>query len=138
MPRVDFTDIGDVCNFAPVPDGEYLVRLVDIETDRTKSGDEMWKLRLMVEGGEHDGRLLFDNMVFSSKALSRVKLICSSLGLDVSGVVDLDPTMLLDQRALITTYQEEYQDDRGQTKVVNRIPFDGYGLVPHAHTQTPF
>ena len=138
MPRVDFTDVGDVADFAPIPDGEYLVRIVDIETDATRAGDEMWKLRLMVEGGEHDGRLLFDNLVFSAKAMSRVKLICSSFGLDVSGVLDLDTPMLMDKRALVTTYQEEYEDDRGQAKVANRIPFDGYGCVPGDSDDTPF
>ena len=60
MPKVDFTNVGDVADFAPIPDGEYLVRIVDIEMDATRGGDEMWKLRLEVEGGEHDGRLLFD------------------------------------------------------------------------------
>ena len=98
----------------------------------------MWKLRWQVEGGEHDGRLLFDNLIFSPKAMSRCKLICSSCGLDVSGVVDLDPPMLLDKRALISTYQEEYEDDKGQSKVQNRIPFDGYGCVPGESETTPF
>ena len=138
MPKVDFKNVSEIADFAPIPDGEYLCRLADIETDRTRSGDEMWKLRWQVEGGEHDGRLLFDNMVFSAKAMSRVKLICSSCGLDVSGEIDLDPPMLLDKRALISTYQEEYEDDKGQSKVQNRIPFDGYGCVPGESDNTPF
>jgi len=46
--------------------------------------------------------------------------------------------MLLDKRALVTTYQEKYQDDRGQAKVANRIPYDGYGVVPHESQSTPF
>ena len=139
MPKVDFTNVGEVADFAPIPDGEYLVRIVDIETDATKAGDEMWKLRLMVDGGEHDGRLLFDNLVFSAKAMSRVKLICASFGLDVSGALDLDPPMLLEKRALVTTYQEEYNDDKtGQAKVANRIPFDGYGCGPGESSDTPF
>ena len=98
----------------------------------------MWKLRLQVEGGEHDGRLIFDNLVFSAKAMSRVKLICASFGLDVSGAVDLDPSMLLEKRAMVSTYQEEYEDDRGQAKVTNRIPYDGYSVVPGESAGTPF
>ena len=126
MPRVDFSNVNDINDFAPLPDGEYLVRVADIETDSTRAGDQMWKLRWIVEGGEHAGRLLFDNLVFSPKAMPRVKLICASFGLDVSGVVDLDPSMLLEKRALVSTYLEEYEDDRGQQKVPNRIPYDGY------------
>ncbi|MBE0567944.1 MAG: DUF669 domain-containing protein [Krumholzibacteria bacterium] len=138
MPRVDFTNVSDINDFSPVPDGEYLVRLTDIETDSTRSGDEMWKLRLQVEGGEHAGRLLFDNLVFSAKAMPRVKLICASFGLDVSGVLDLDPSMLLEKRALVSTYQEEYEDDKGQAKVANRIPYDGYSPVPGDDNAPPF
>ena len=122
MPRVDFSNVGDVADFSPIPDGEYLVRLVDIETDATRSGDEMWKLRLQVEGGEHDGRLLFDNLVFSAKAMSRVKLICASFGLDVSGTIDVEPELLLDKRAMVSTYQEEYEDDRGQQEKQRHVP----------------
>ena len=138
MPTVDFSNISDIADFSPVPEGQYLCRLVDLETDLTRSGDEMWKLRWQVEGGEHDGRLLFDNLVFTLRAMSRVKLICASVGLDVSGQLDLDPAMLLDKRALVETYQEEYEDDKGQSKVRNCIPFDGYDKVPGDEETTPF
>ena len=138
MPKVDFTDVGEVADFAPIPDGEYLVRIVDIEIDRTKSGDEMWKLRWSVTSGEFAGRLLFDNLVFSQKALSRVKLICGCCGVDTNGAVDLEPVMLLDKQTLISTYQEEYTDDQGRTKISNRIPFEGYSHVPSGGQDTPF
>ena len=138
MPKIDFRPVSGVADFAPLPDGEFLGRLIDIEIDRTKSGDEMWKLKWQVEGGEHNGRFLFDNMVFSIKAMPRVKLICSICGLDVSGELDLEPSMLFDKRAMISTYQEEYEDERGQKKLVNRIPFDGYGCVPGDSESTPF
>jgi len=138
MPRVDFNNVSEIADFAPIPDGEYVCSLVDIETDLTRAGDEMWKLRWEVDGGEHDGRLLFDNLVFNAKAMPRVKLVCSSCGLDVTGEVDLNPDMLLNKRAMVMTYQEEYEDDRGQAKVANRIPFDGYGVVPGDSDAPPF
>jgi hypothetical protein len=138
MPRIDFNNVSETSDFAPIPDGEYTCRLIDIETDLTRAGDEMWKLRWEVESGEHTGRLLFDNLVFSQKALPRVKLVCFSCGLDVVGQVDLQPEMLLNRRAMVVTYQEEYQDDRGQAKVANRIPFDGYSVVPGDSDMPPF
>ena len=138
MPKVDFSTVSDIADFAPIPDGQYLCRLVDVEPDLTRSGDEMWKLRWQVEGGEHDGRLLFDNLVFTPKAMSRVKLICACCALDVSGQMDLDPAMLLDKRALVDTYQDDYEDDKGQMKVRNSIPYGGYDKVPCAEDDTPF
>ena len=138
MPRVDFGSTHDINDYSPIPDGEYLVRVVDVETDSTRSGDEMWKLRLQVEGGEHAGRLLFDNMIFSPKAMPRVKLMCGSFGLDVTGILNLDPTMVLQKQAFVTVYQETYEDNRGQEKVANRVAYDGYGPVPGHDTPPPF
>jgi hypothetical protein len=138
MPRVDFPNIADTTDFAPLPDGDYVCQLTDIEIDRTRAGDEMWKLRWAVQAGEFAGRLLFDNLVFSDRALSRVKLVCGVCGVDTSGPVDLDPPMLLDKRALVSTYQEEYVDGQGRTKVANRIPFEGYAFVPAGGPSTPF
>ena len=138
MPRIDFENVEGIGDYSPVPDGQYLCRLTDIEPDTTRSGDEMWKLRWTVESGEHAGRLLFDNLVFNAKAMPRVKLVCSSCGLDVTGEVDLNPDMLLNKRIMVMTYQEEYEDERGQAKVANRIPFDGYGVVPGDSDAPPF
>lgn len=138
MPRVDFPSISDTAAFAPLPDGDYVCQITDVEIDRTKSGDEMWKLRLTVQDGEFAGRLLFDNLVFSQKALSRVKLVCGVFGIDTSGTLDLDPSMLLDKRALVSTYTEEYVDGQGRTKIANRIPFEGYSAVPVGGASTPF
>jgi len=138
MPRVDFSNVSEIADFAPIPDGEYLCRLADVEPDLTKAGDEMWKLRWKVEGGEHDGRLIFDNLVFKLDTISRVKLLCSCCGIDVSGEVDVQPALILDKRAMVTTYQEEYQDRNGIAKVSNKIPFDGYGVVPGDTDAPPF
>ncbi|HOX27261.1 MAG TPA: DUF669 domain-containing protein [Candidatus Krumholzibacteria bacterium] len=138
MPRIDFSNVDGIASFAPVPDGEYTCKISDIETDTTRAGDEMWRLRLAIEGGEHDGRLLFDNLVFSPKAMPRVKLLCESLGLDVTGVVSLEPAALLGRTARVTVYIEEYVDEHGTAKARNRIPFDGYHAVGASDDDCPF
>ncbi len=138
MPKVNFPNVDSISEYAPLPDGEYLCTLSEVEMDFTRAGDEMWRLRWQVKGGEHDGRLLFDNMVFSPRALPRAKLICASCGLDVSAEVDLKPEMLLDRSAMITTRVEEYKDDHGVSKARNVIPWDGYRDVPDSGDSTPF
>lgn len=138
MPRIDFSQVDGVTDFAPLPDGDYLCRLGDIEPDITRSGDAMWRLRWVVESGEFAGRLLFDNLVFSAKAMPRVKLVCESCGLDVSGAVDLEPALLLEKRARISTYVEEYVDDHGTTKARNRIPWHGYSAATEGDADCPF
>lgn len=138
MPRINFADINNISEFAPLPDGDFICRLADIEADVTRSGDPMWKLRWEVEAGEYAGRLLFDNLVFSAKAMPRVKHVCAACGLDVSGEIDLEPPVLLGKRARVTTYVEEYVDDHGTAKARNRIPWDGYAAAAANGDDCPF
>ena len=126
MPKVDFNGVGDVDSYDPIPDGRYLCRLTEVETDSTRNGDEMWKLRFTVEDGSHAGRYIFDNMVFSAAAMKRVKLICSRLGLNTTGELDLTPELVKGRRCVITVHSEEYVDDQNQTKRRNVVPFAGY------------
>ena len=126
MPKIDFSKIDDVQDFQPLPDSDYLCRLSEIEEASTTQGDEMWKLRFEVIEGEHKGRYLFDNLVFSEAAMKRAKLICSRLGLDVSGELDLTPGMIEGRTCYVTTEVEEYEDNEGRIKRRNVVPFAGY------------
>lgn len=126
MPKVDFTKVDDVQDFTPIPDGKYPCRLADIEEARTHSGDEMWRMRFQVAEGPHAGRIVFDNLVFSDAAMKRVKLICSRLGIDVSGELDLEPGMLKGRTCLLTVQTEEYEDNEGRPRKRNVVPFAGY------------
>ena len=126
MPRIDFSKIDDVQDFSPIPAGTYQVKVADVEETTTQNGDPMWKMVLQVTKGEHEGRRLFDNLVFTERALSRVKLVCSSLGADVIGAVDLTPDMLLGKECQATTIVEDYLDNEGTTKRRNCVPFAGY------------
>ena len=136
MPKIDFANIDDVQDFTPLPDGEYLCRLAEIEEASTYNGDELWKLKFEVTDGEFAGRYIFDNMVFSEAALKRVKLICSRLGIDVSGEIDLTPSMLEGATCYITTEIEEYEDNEGKIKRRNTVPFAGYEHIDSQEKET--
>ena len=126
MPKLDFDTIDDVSDYTPLPDGQYRCRLVEVEESTTRNGDDMWKLKFRVEDGEFTGRFLFDNLPFSSKALPRVKLICSRLGVDISGEVDLTPDHIIDKTCQVTVVVAEYQNEEGNTKLRNKVPYAGY------------
>ena len=98
----------------------------------TQNGDDMWKLKFVVESGEHRGRYIFDNMVFSDAALKRAKLICSRLGLDVSGELNLTPSVITDRTCNVTVDIEEYEDHKGNIKKRNVVPFAGYERADQA------
>lgn len=126
MPKVDFSKYDEADGFTPIPDGQYEVEVDKVEERSTHGGDEMWGLRLKITKGEYENRFIFDNMVFSANAMKRVKLICSRMGFDVSGEVDLKPDMLLGRRCIVETEIEDYEDDNGKVKKQNKIPFAGY------------
>ena len=142
MPRLNFSTVGDVDDFTPVEEDTYLCRLENVEEASTQFGDPLWKLRWIIAQGPNKGRIVFDNVAFSAAALKRVKLLCNSLGLDVSGEVDLTPEMLTDRTCLVTVDIEEYQDNQGNTKRTNVVPFAGYEPAPVRSTDagddTPF
>jgi hypothetical protein len=129
MPRIDFSQVEDANGYSPLGEGQYLCRLADVEQTKTQYGDEMWKLRFVVDDGPSSGRYIFDNLVFSAAAMKRAKLICSRLGLDVSGEVDLVPSMITGRRCYVTVGIEEYGDKEGNTKARNVVPFAGYERV---------
>ena len=129
MPKIDFNTIEDAKDFSPLPEGKYSCKLAEIEEASTKNGDEMWKLRLEVVEGAHAGRYVFDNLVFSAAAMKRVKLICSRLGIDVSGEVNLTPAMLKGRPCRVTVATEEYEDNEGRRRKRNVVPFAGYDRV---------
>jgi len=126
MPKIDFQHVEDVDDFSPLEPGRYLCRLAEVEEGKTQFGDEMWKLRWVVADGPHQGRFVFDNMVFSPAALKRVKLICSCLGLDMSSEVDLTPDLIREKVCYVSVEIDEYEDSEGITKPTNIVPFAGY------------
>lgn len=138
MTKIDFSHVPDALNISPLPDGTYDCRLVGIDKGVSRFGDPLWKLRWSVESGEYAGRPIFGNLVFSPKAMPRVKLICESCGLDVSGELDLEPTMLMGKIARITTYVKEVTDEHGATKARNEIPYNGYAAVAANDDDCPF
>lgn len=132
MPKVDFSKIDDVQDFSPLPPGKYPCRLVEVEEARTQYDDEMWKLRFQVASGPHAGRFIFDNLVFSEAAIKRAKLICSRLGIDVSGELDLTTEMIKGRACQVTVEVEDYEDQEGRTKKRNVVPFAGYERLEQA------
>lgn len=137
MPRIDFNNVDDVQDFSPLPEGKYLCRLAEVEEAATQYGDDMWKLRFVVESGPHRGRYIFDNMVFSEAALKRAKLICSRLGLDVSREIDLTPSLVKGRTCYVTVDIEEYEDQEGNLKKRNVVPFAGYERADQAAASAP-
>jgi len=125
--KIDFSKFDEATDFTPLPEGKYLCVLANVEETTTKETSQpLWKLKFRVIEGEFEGRAIFDNMVFTEKAMKRVKLMCSRLGLDVSKEIDLVPSMIQGKNVVITVEVGEYEDSNGKKKPKNVVPFAGY------------
>lgn len=118
MPKIDFSKID---NTGPLSDGEYLCKVERVERSQSQYGDEMWKVRFTVLAGQHVGRPIFDNLTFSPEALPRVKLLCASLGLDLSGELDLTPDLLRGRECRVRVAAEKYEG-----RVRTKVCFEGF------------
>jgi hypothetical protein len=92
---INFKGVPDQATQEPVPDGVYECKTVSFEPGRTKSGDLYWRLCHEILGGppgtgvEVCGRRVYDNLVFSPKAMSRAKAAFKAYGFDVSKDADI-------------------------------------------------
>ena len=126
MPMINFPSVADAADYSPVPPDQYPIQIDNVQEASAPSGNEMWKLRLRILAGDYKGRCIFDNLLFSDAALPRVKILCNSLGLDVSGELDVTPELLRGRTCLVTVDIEEYEDDAGNMKKRNVVGFAGY------------
>lgn len=70
---VNWDDIEEQ-SFEAIPRGNYPCIISECDFQHSQAaGNPMWSIRLEVEGGEYDGRILFTHMVFAGKALGFTK-----------------------------------------------------------------
>lgn len=132
--KINFNGVPDAQDFAPVPAGTYTCRVSDVEETSTNEGADMWNLTFEIVAGEHKGKRIFDRLVFSEKALKRVKLVCKRFGInvDTDGEIDILPSMFLDKAIALDVEIEAYTDKKGVDKNRNSVTFAGYHEVSGA------
>jgi hypothetical protein len=70
--------------FAPIPPGVYMGRVLRGECTTTKTGADAYRLRFEVTEGEHAGKTVVRTWTFSPRALPYTKRDLASLGLTTS------------------------------------------------------
>ena len=124
MPKINFGNVPNPGPSQPLPEGNYTCQVQRVDPTRTKHGDEMWRLRLVVRDGPYAGRAVRDNLVFNPEAMPRVKNLCESLNFDTTGEIDLVPDTVNGGVCRVQVTTEEYQ---GTQK--NKVAFFGYSRV---------
>src|SRR5947209_3190630 len=55
-------DASEIANFAPAPEGEYVLRVVKVDEGTTKNQDPLLKLETEIDGGQYDGKKVWLNL----------------------------------------------------------------------------
>lgn len=112
--NVDFTGVEAVAYDGPgdlIPEGSYLVRVEKAEVGYSQAGNEGIKLRLKVQGGDHDGRVVFDDLWLTEKALGYVRYRLEVMGAKIpDGPFNLDPDHLVGRRARVEVVHETFRE----------------------------
>lgn len=89
MINLDFSNVTGG-NFDPIPAGDYVLEIEDIEERVSKSGNDMLNITFSVAEGEYEGRKIFEFYVLTEKALWKLKDLFIALGIDTDGMVNVD------------------------------------------------
>ena len=71
-------------NYEPLPDGDYELKVVEAEAKTTSTGKLMFKITNEVQGGAHDKRRVWDQLVVTAdnpKAMNMFFMKASAMGL---------------------------------------------------------
>jgi hypothetical protein len=137
MKRIDFRNVANVDEYAPVPAGRYSVEIEEAEEDLTRNGDERITLRLRVLDGEHAGAAIFDRIYFSPRALPRLKHLLDAVGVETGADVDVSADLLRGKRCSVDVVVESYVKTDGSEGKTNSVPFAGTTRRPKEARSLP-
>lgn len=114
-------------DFAPLPAGEYNVRIAEASIQDTKSGTGQYiKLRLDVTGPSHEGRVLFSNLNIKNDSQKAEEIGRQQLG-DIMRATGLDSLSDTDQlvggnmRVKVAIRKSEEWGDQNDVKAYKAI-----------------
>ena len=131
MPTIDIDKLPDAVEFALVPEGEYLLEVVESLPGNTINSDEMYTLKLKIQDGEYVNQNVIDRVVFAStgKAASRLKHVLKNFGF--SGKASITPDSFLGVRVYGKVKHREYEG-----KTYANIDFMGYRSIEKSMDET--
>jgi hypothetical protein len=121
MPTINFSDVQDL---TPVPQGTYEATIVHSQEGNSKAGYPKIDIRWKIEGGEFEGRQVFDTLSFHPDAQWRTKIALRSLGFpnDFDGDVEAEDLINLSAKIVVGIEDSGGTDESGEPYPVrNRV-----------------
>lgn len=105
-----FIDFSAVPDLGPLPAGQYDASIVTAKPGMSQSGNPKIDVAWRVEGGEYEGRQIFDTLSWHPNAIAITKKRLRDLGFDENFSGAISPEDLIGISALLTvTIQESDQ-----------------------------
>ena len=123
--KIDWNEVDTEKNeFKPLPDGDYVCIVDNVEEAETSAGEKAWNIKFKVAEGKYEGRYLFDKVnVENPKKMQKLKALYTIIfGAKLPS--EIMETDLLDEKIVVSTTIETYNG-----KDRNVIGFDGYHAV---------
>lgn len=113
----DAREVEPSIGFDPIPEGEYPVIITESNEESTKSGNGSFlKLTLQIQGGQFDGRTLFDRLNLSNPNEKAVAIARATLSAICRAVDVLKPndSSELHNRTMLAKIKLRKRDDNGE------------------------
>ena len=133
--QYDFSGV-DGESYITVDPGIYRCRIAEVRERSARDGSPQWSVRLEVVEGDFAGRTAaWDRLTWSDKGIRRVKKVLQAFGVDVKGVVEIEPRDLEGREAVVHVVPDEYENPVTGAKTERLVvPYEGYGAVPDGTT----
>lgn len=127
----DFSQVDDIDSYVSIPEGVYACRIAEVREGLSRDNSVRWSYRLEVVDGEYAGRTAgWDSLTWSDRGIRRVKRVLETLGLDVSGRLEVQPSDLIGLQARVAFQTEEREDAfTGRHTLRLRVPYAGYSSL---------
>lgn len=98
--------------FEPIPIGKYRVQITDARLETSKSsGKDMIALEVTIVDSDHAGRKMFDYLVAGDWFDTKAGQILESVGIPLSGDLDVTPELLYQQVGSVKVKHEPYNGE---------------------------
>lgn len=124
VPKIKVDTTGVETEQGAVKPGLYPVKIKDVELKEAKSsGNEMLALIYEIQGGDHDGRVLYDYIVLDDASAFRLAALQDALGLKRK--TELDTDKLVGKKLQVRTVVQKSDEYGEQARVRNLLPAKG-------------
>lgn len=132
--EVNFDGVEAASGFEPLPEGSYRV-LIDEAIEKTANTGTagIGVTMKVIDAGEYTGRLVWDNLWFTPKALPLVRQRLEACGYPIpAGAFKIEPRQLVGRETTVVVRHREYEGKTQVDVIAWRAPEGGQPQAPRA------